>query len=528
MMVGGASSSAQEGHAPAPACPVCCEAYTNDKRRPIAWPGCEYAACGACVKAFLLSSASDPCCMNCGLFWNRGFLDSNLTAAWRNGPLRKHREHVLLDRERSLLPATQLLVEAEVHRRAEAQRRHDLYTAMKEAKRAYDACRAAYLNRSAPLREDAGPQAPPTEKRAFVAACPDADCRGFLSTQPRCGTCLTRFCAACREPKADQDSHVCDPGTVATMALIASHCRACPSCGTAISRVSGCDHMWCTSCDTGFSYATGQPIADRTNTNPHFYERMRQLQARCTASEAEPRAAWPLPSFCYSPLCGSKQGFLLSMYQCGRHVETIELPRIPSDRGDFTALRVCYCLGDFDEKQFGAKLQQLEKRREFGLEKRQVLETFVLLAFEFVSGMAASLNSPGFAETCSERCDAFVTRVQELVNEPLQILSDRYGVVTPRILTEMPLAVVRPTFSEGPQRWRVMDDGSGAQAMSLWLPNGHSPRKPGRKRPADEEEVASEGEAASSEAGRVPQYRVAGRRGRAREWSGRYSFGANL
>lgn len=473
-------------------CVVCCEAYTADKRRPVICPGCDYAACVACVKMYLLGSLSDPACMSCGLYWCRAFLDASLTMSWRNGAYRKHRERVLLDRAYSLIPETQPLVEREAERRVQEEGRRKSFEEYKVAQARLREARGAWAKAGAELhrgderRLEQSEAGDLRERRAFVAACPDAECRGFLSMQYKCGTCQKKFCARCRETKSDGVEHVCDPGTVETIALIAKVTRPCPSCGMSIERVSGCDHMWCTSCDTGFSYATGQRIANARNTNPHMYERMRQLQAASglsTSLEDDDGQvgegqhgcggyyAWPRPSF---RACGRREVFLLSMYNTGRHVE-YALREWPTVAVDNAELRVRYCLKDIDAARFGARLQQNEKRREYLLEVRHVLESFLLMAFEFVTQLLAEPN----AETCEARCAGFADNVDELINAPLQELSTRYGRATPRIVTRgvpvPPPEPVRTFWSRRPS--------PEVRAVQLYEPLGHVPsRATGRRR----------------------------------------------
>ena len=435
-----------QGTLPA-ACPVCCSSHTKDLRRPVACPACAYAPCSQCVQKYLLSTQTDPCCMSCGLYWTRAFLAQHLTAHWLSGPWKKRREHVLLDRERSLLPATQPLVEAERRRRDIIQLRAEALKQFREARQTWKDAKSAYYATLSPFytRDALVPPPPATERRAFILACPDAECRGFLSTQYKCGTCLQRFCPACRALKT-QEAHTCDPGTVETMALIAKECRSCPGCGMAITRVSGCDHMWCTACETGFSYATGRPISNHANTNPHMYERMRQLGALTPGDSNAPAggsarglgacARWPCTSMLTHANCGDRTSFLLSLQQCGRHVEVIVLPGMPTGPADTSELRVRFCLRDFDEARFRLLLQQREKRREQQLEVRAALEVFVLIVFEFFSELAR-LPVEELRTCCSARCEAIKAAIQELVNAPLQELANRYNSTTPRILTEV-------------------------------------------------------------------------------------------
>lgn len=419
------------------ACSVCCCRYTAQQRRPVPCPGCSYSACSFCVRRFLLSSQADPCCMSCGLYWTRAFIGAHLSTSWINGPLARHRGSVLLDRERSLLPSTQPLVELEVQRRRLVHARQASRGRMLEARKAYYEARVSYARLLFHQMQADAPAAS-EERRSFVAACPDPECRGFLSTQYRCGTCLARFCAQCRAPKPDGVEHACDPEVVATMALIAKECRACPCCGMAISRVSGCDHMWCTACETGFSYATGRRIHDHANTNPHMYERMRQLADEGARREAEggaggcaAGASWPSLVFCRDfPLLEAR--FLREMHQSGRHVERVVLPEMPLRRGDTSRLRVRFCLRDIDERRFSVLLQQEEKKREQRLETRAVLEIFVLLCFEFFARLAR-LSHQQLQNVYSEERARYLASVEELVNTPLQALADRYGTCMPRI-----------------------------------------------------------------------------------------------
>ena len=89
-------------------CGVCCHAFTDVVRRCTACPYCRFPACMLCVQRHLLSSLADPRCMapDCHKAWPRDYLDASLPRAWINTKFRDHRRAVLLDRERSLLPAT--------------------------------------------------------------------------------------------------------------------------------------------------------------------------------------------------------------------------------------------------------------------------------------------------------------------------------------------------------------------------------------------------------------------------------------
>jgi len=121
--------------------------------------------------------------------------------------------------------------------------------------------------------------------RQFIKPCPAADCNGFLSTQWRCKVCDIQVCSTCHEikgmiPKGIKPTHafpdhVCDPGNVATAQMLKKDSKNCPSCGVTIHKTEGCNQMWCTNCNTAFSWRTGKRINGVIH-NPHFFEWQRQ------------------------------------------------------------------------------------------------------------------------------------------------------------------------------------------------------------------------------------------------------------
>jgi hypothetical protein len=112
------------------------------------------------------------------------------------------------------------------------------------------------------------------EERKFVRACPVNACRGFLSTAWKCGTCSTWACANCHEVKgATKDAaHECNPDCVLTARLLDKETRPCPKCASAIFKISGCDQIWCTACNSAFDWRSGKEISNRVIHNPHYFE----------------------------------------------------------------------------------------------------------------------------------------------------------------------------------------------------------------------------------------------------------------
>ena len=448
---------------PEAACPVCCDAFTAKIRVPVRCPSCSYDACVRCIKTYLLSSLSDPSCMNCGLHFNRTFLDEHLTPTWRNGELKKHREKVLFDRERSLIPATQPHVEREANRRqldAARQQAHEEYRAalvqVRHCRNEHSSALRSLWN----FNNERGNPAPP-ERRSFVAACPTEECKGFLSSQYKCGTCLKHFCSACRELKTSD--HECDPGTVESIKAILQDSRACPGCGMSINRVSGCDQMYCTQCDVPFSYATGLRIQGVIH-NPHYFERLRQLRERADAEGAQatlpPAVAREMQEGCgrwpsmveFRWIKEEDRCMLTSFHRTATNIEHTVLPRlIRFNRGreDNVDLRVQYCLNELEESRFKMRLEQRERQREFDVDVRECLQLFVLLSIELAYRLRALEDQSGRVSQAHEMLVAHIVQAEELVNKPLRDISKRFKKNTPMlafpemwIATDVDLCVV--------------------------------------------------------------------------------------
>lgn len=215
-------------------CIICAENLNNSNRLPVSCPYCEFTACRTCCETYVLGETSSKC-MNtsCNREWTRQFITSTFTNVFITKKLKKRREEILFDIERSLLPSTQPQVERMI--KTEAINRQ-----IKETRdKIYELTRERYrlTNELYQLT-----QTRPSERVEFVRACPDADCRGFLSTQWKCGLCEKWSCPDCHEIKGmhRDEPHECNPDTLATARLLSNDTKPCPNCRTGIFRIDGC------------------------------------------------------------------------------------------------------------------------------------------------------------------------------------------------------------------------------------------------------------------------------------------------
>ena len=238
-------------------CSVCFDKYTAQLRKPVVCGYCNYSACSVCCKRYLTDGLLDANCMNCHRAWNDDFLDSNFTRAFRTGSYKAHRENVLFEREMAILPTRQPRVEAKVKLREVGEKIAESNRALVEIeKKKQEVLTVAHRLHARAARFTAesegrpppawtmaeGEKAAPADKAKFIMKCPGAECRGFLSTAYKCGTCQLWACPDCMVMKGkDKDApHTCDESLKATVAMIVKESKPCPKCGERISKVDGC------------------------------------------------------------------------------------------------------------------------------------------------------------------------------------------------------------------------------------------------------------------------------------------------
>ena len=470
-------------------CAVCTETFNRTIRSPVRCCFCEYAACMACTKRYVLSSVEDPHCMSCRRRWNTRYLDSILSNAFRTGPYARHRENVLIDRERSMLPATQVHVESTI-----LLERYDARE--KEIGREL----ALVNNRMTNLRlrrrrvsmmepgtvpaeyddvdgvteaEGGGDEAapPPTQaqaRAAFVKPCPTQGCRGFLSTAYKCGICGTRACPDCHEVVAppttaptveaaeaagegappgaveggDAQAHVCNPEVLASVRAIAADSKACPSCGAMIFRVSGCYQMYCTvpGCHTAFDFVTGRVETGRIH-NPHYYEFMRRNGGE-PPREPGDRPCDPdeFPGFVAlnrHPGVRSvpaAQAVIVAVHMLATHVRLFELPRYPTQNPaegmDVVNrdLRIQYMRNRLVDASFKKKLLAREKRRNYKADVHDVLVMVCVVIGDVLRALIADRSADAYP-TAKRALD----ELRAYANASLLDVSRDYNFVVPNV-----------------------------------------------------------------------------------------------
>lgn len=403
-------------------CSVCCEKLNNSNRKSVCCSFCDFNSCRACTQQYLLTVVTDPHCMNCKNVWDREFIDRSCTKTFRNRELRKHRENILFEREKCLLPSTQ----PEVQRAKELRETIQLlYDAREELDRQRDHVYA--LERQVNILRNGGSIEIVKEKREFVRKCPIDECRGFLSTQWKCGTCSKHICKDCNEEKLD--GHECNPDSVETVKLLNKDTKSCPKCGTMIFKISGCSQMWCPDCHTAFNWNTLQ-IETGIIHNPHYYEFQRRSGPVRQGRNLGDIPCGGFPTYYELHVTVPRhERDIFGIHRLIGHIQDYELRYNYREREvNNVDLRVRYLMNEIDESDFKSTIQ---KREKLFYKKRDIAN--VLRMFSDTGGdfMRQIVQDKSVLPVIKENFYELI----EYANDQLMKISERYNCMIPKINT---------------------------------------------------------------------------------------------
>lgn len=284
-------------------CSICADHYTAVLRKKVTCSFCHKHTCSKCVEHYLMSRHEDAHCLHCRVNYSDATLRSICTQTYLKQKYYKHRQEVLINRERAMLPGLQDAAIAAKRLREDMKEVNALWQIIADIKRRrkdvrnnyylvldqfnttpkehkaerdlllqrldvmrdeMDALRDSLLERNQEYRQmrwearhrheereqAGGEQAAsassdkkePEEKKTFIRRCLRDGCQGFLSTAWKCGMCEWYSCGACLTVKGEHRDtpHECKKEDVETAELIRKDSKSCPNCGQYIQKTSGC------------------------------------------------------------------------------------------------------------------------------------------------------------------------------------------------------------------------------------------------------------------------------------------------
>ena len=457
-------------------CPVCSDHYTAVIRKKITCTFCHAGACSKCIEHYLLTRHEDAHCLHCRVNYNDASLLDICTRTYLSQTYFKHRQEVLINRERANLPllqdaamrekkqrdkqahinAIQMEITAHKRDRQEILKQYNkayveyyhtgrtnnaLMTEMTQCLDTSNEIRQlirekqdlVYAIRWPDRVDEHEEKKEEEEKKKFIRRCTRDGCQGFLSTAWKCGICEWFSCSKCFQVKGNTHDvpHECKKEDVDTAELIKKDCKPCPKCGEFIEKSSGCDQMYCISCQTPWSWNTGKIVTSGPIHNPHYYEWLKRTGGAVPRNPADVPCGgfpggWELVTF---PRVKRDVSALFHEF----HRICMELQEISTrqyrshmDQAATNSININFLLGLHDEKKWGRLLAVQEKKRKRDAEIQEVLGAFRMVAVELINRVQNYQDGRirGFTFLPVSVAEAYLADLNVQIRELVRMIAD--------------------------------------------------------------------------------------------------------
>jgi hypothetical protein len=239
-------------------CFVCCDEKPENKFYKCDNIECKFNACVDCNKKYLLSSIQEQHCMGCKNVISYDTFLRVFDKSWVFGIYKKHKENLLIEIEKARFKED--IVEIAINNEIK-----EIDNTIQQEYRKYRESVRHLEERKREIRK-------PTNRISYMSnfKCPNDECSGFLDKNFKCGLCNECTCKSCYIIMEDKNTHQCNEEQVETFKKIKEDAKTCPKCGEFISKINGCDQMFCVKCGTSFSWKTGK-IESGVVHNPHAH-----------------------------------------------------------------------------------------------------------------------------------------------------------------------------------------------------------------------------------------------------------------
>ena len=416
-------------------CSICCDKFTK-LNKDTKCQFCDFSACGRCHKTYVFGTTNEFHCMSCKKQWSDEYIASQFTKKMYNTELRKHRENIIVEKEKPCLPAAQECLNRYKKYKNYIKHiedcKHERKSILRqlEAGAKVDWYRYNCLSRSIEISDEkietlkrwVVGEKTDAKKVEWVWKCPDGNCRGFMDNQHCCGVCNKHWCPQCHDEL--EEGHTCDEDKKKSIQMICKDSKPCPKCSTVIYKIDGCDQMWCPDCKTAFSWEWG--TIETKIHNPHYYEYLRNTKGHVPREEGD-GCGFPLRPYLINEC---KDQWSMDVYlalfrtfmHSMNHTKNQWIVNQQDEETELKLLRVQYLSKDLSYDKWKWNLQKRDKHVRKCKEICQVFDTLT--------------NAGGdiFSNTNQEVDDIIeqAGNLLEFVNEAFVKISKRFKCVVPQ------------------------------------------------------------------------------------------------
>ena len=386
----------------------------------------------------MLSTPDEPHCMNfdCKKRWPTNVFHEKMKKSFINGKYKKHRENILMSTQMSMMPHTQNAVKQMILKRELKNNIKDANAEYKRLKQALEKQKELiYILKSKSICEH-------TEiKQEYNYKCPNEKCNGFFGSEYICGMCESKICNKCFNVECE--GHKCDNDDIKTVQLLKKESKPCPGCAALITKIDGCDQMWCVNCHVAFSWRTGA-IQNTGIHNPHYYDFIRgngQLRR-----EAGDNPCGGVPDarifqrymFRYKSLLHNTDDdrkewskILITIRDLNELEEYIRVFANDHEQRKQREYRVQFMMNEISEAQFKSRLVALEKHIKKKQEYRDIMTTTLHIGSEILRNLNDKFETGQISRNDIEQTNEQILSLSTYMNKQFERIGKYFDNVYP-------------------------------------------------------------------------------------------------
>lgn len=293
-------------------CSVCIEPFNKTYRFKVNCFNCDFKACRNCIKIYILNLLTeDTNCMNCNILWNDRFISDNLSKSFFNINYKNHISQIYFENKLVLIPklhtkALKILENEKLNKILFniVDKQKQILNIIIKTKKLNDS-EINIIKRNIALKYTIHPDSILLKKikrinndyignmieienikfqinkknknieivNEYKYPCSNEECNGLLRINKwKCELCEFTTCFKCFDIIMNEE-HICCKNKIATTNLLKKDTKYCPTCSCGITKINGCNIMFCTKCNTSFDWKTLKIIKKNIH-NPHYIQYM--------------------------------------------------------------------------------------------------------------------------------------------------------------------------------------------------------------------------------------------------------------
>ena len=382
-------------------CNLCTEKIIDNDR--IICPHCSIEICEPCFQYSIIMELQDPVCIYCKKSLSIEFILSNNSTDWCENTFLEYYSNLLLEKERSKLmdsiPKFKMHLEIdelkkEKNKLNSNKKIKNICTKLDLSKEDFDTKYNQMIYQRNIEKEEFEMKINKLEeslnikkkdkkdKISYITKCPHEFCKGFINTEYKCELCETEICKACFMIK--NENHSCNRSDIESAEMIKKESKPCPGCYVPIFKISGCNQMFCTNCNTVFHWVTLQ-IDKGAVHNQHYFDYIAKLRNSSDQIRIENAACGTIEELYPRIVNYTRHSWVHKLYLVNQEFNADIIPLFREKfKENFEDYRIRYLYGTLTEKIWKKKIMNDTIFNEAIYSYVEIFEMFVTISSDII------------------------------------------------------------------------------------------------------------------------------------------------